>query len=150
MAILSDFDGGRSLHDTQHFALGQEVYDSQGNRWGYVQIHEASGGAHRLLRSTKHNDIFSGDSGGDGDVNATIAVGSDRLTVADLANRDFTPSTAGPLVGALGVITAGNIPRALYPLPRWTGGEDGKTGKGGFHNSSFIWFVSLFVHCIRR
>ena len=26
MAILSDFDGGRSLHDTQHFALGQEVY----------------------------------------------------------------------------------------------------------------------------
>ena len=43
--ILSDFDGGRSLHDTQHFALGQEVYDSQGNRWGYVQINEASGGA---------------------------------------------------------------------------------------------------------
>ena len=104
MAILSDFDGGRSLHDTQHFALGQEVYDSQGNRWGYVQINEASGGAHRLLRSTKQPDIMSA---GNGIVSEAIAVGSDRLKVAGTANRDFTASTAGPIVGALGVITAG-------------------------------------------
>lgn len=104
MAILSDFDGGRSLHDTQHFALGQEVYDSQGNRWGYVQINEASGGAHRLLRSTKHSDIMSA---GNGIVSEAIAVGADRLKVAGTTNRDFTASTAGPIVGALGVITAG-------------------------------------------
>ena len=102
--ILSDFDGGRSLHDTQHFALGQEVYDSQGNRWGYVQINEASGGAHRLLRSTKHSDIMSD---GNGDVNAAIPAGSDRLKVATGSNADFTATTTGPIVGALGVITAG-------------------------------------------
>ena len=101
--ILSDFDGGRSLHDTQHFNLGQEVYDSQGNRWGYVQINEAIGGRHRLLRSTKHSDIMSA---GNGDVSAAAAVGSDRLKVADAANADFTRSTAGPLVGAVGIITA--------------------------------------------
>ena len=104
MAILSDFDGGRSLHDTQHFHLGQEVYDSQGNRWGYVQINEASGGAHRLLRSTKHSDIMSA---GNGIVNEAIAVGSDRLKVAGTTNRDFTASGTGPIVGGLGVITAG-------------------------------------------
>ena len=104
MAILSDFDGGRSLHDTQHFHLGQEVHDSQGNRWGYVQINEASGGAHRLLRSTKHSDIMSA---GNGIVSEAIAVGSDRLKVAGTTNRDFTASGTGPIVGALGVITAG-------------------------------------------
>ena len=104
MAILSDFDGGRSLHDTQHFHLGQEVHDSQGNRWGYVQINEVSGGAHRLLRSTKHSDIMSA---GNGIVNEAIAVGSDRLKVAGTTNRDFTASATGPIVGALGVITAG-------------------------------------------
>ena len=104
MAILSDFDGGRSLHDTQHFHLGQEVHDSQGNRWGYVQINEANGGAHRLLRSTKHSDIMSA---GNGIVSEAIAVGSDRLKVAGTTNRDFTASGTGPIVGALGVITAG-------------------------------------------
>ena len=110
MAILSDFDGGRSLHDTQHFALGQEVYDSQGNRWGYVQINEvptaaADRGAHRLLRSTMHADIMSA---GEGDVDGMIAAGSDRLIVPDTTNLDFTASTAGLLVGALGVIIAGD------------------------------------------
>ena len=102
--ILSDFDGGASLHETQHFNLGQEVYDSQGNRWGYVRINEASGGAHRLLRSTKHSDIMSA---GDGDVSEGIPAGSDRLKVADTNNADFAASTAGPLVGAHGIITAG-------------------------------------------
>lgn len=102
--ILSDFDGGRSLHDTQHFGLGQEVYDSQENRWGYVQINEASGGVHRLLRSTKHSDIMSV---GNGIVHEASAIGSDRIKVAGTDNRDFTASTAGPLVGALGIITAG-------------------------------------------
>lgn len=109
MAILSDFNYGRNLHDTQHFALGQEVYDSQGNRWGYVQINEvpttaADRRAHRLLRSTQHIDIMSA---GDGDVSEGIAVGSDRLKVTDVDNADFTASTAGPLVGAHGIITAG-------------------------------------------
>ena len=104
MAILSDFDYGLSLHDTQHFALGQEVVDAQGNRWGYGRIREASGGAHRLMRSTEHTDIMSA---GSGVVAAAQAVGSKRLTVATTTNRDFTASVAGNLVGALGSITNG-------------------------------------------
>ena len=101
--ILSDFDGGRSLHETQHFSLGQEVYDSQGNRWGYVQIDETSSGTHRLLRSTKHSDIMSA---GNGDVSAAQAVGTNRIRVADTDNADFTGRPAARLEGALGVITA--------------------------------------------
>ena len=119
--ILSDFDGGRSLHDTQHFALGQEVHDSQGNRWGYVQINEASGGAHRLLRSTKHSDIMSV---GNGIVNEGIGVGSDRIKVAGTDNRDFTASGTGPIVGALGVITAGGGRGQRFWIKRVVGDDE--------------------------
>ena len=146
--ILSDFNGGRSLHDTQHFALGQEVLDSQGNRWGYVQINEASGGVHRLLRSTKHSDIMSV---GNGIVSEASAIGSDRIKVAGTDNRDFTASTAGPLVGALGIITAGGGRGQRFWIKRVVSDEeivvevlDNDTGKWteGLTTASrfYLWF----------
>ena len=105
--ILSDFDYGMSLHDTQHFALGQEVYDSQGNRWGYAQIEEVSGGAHRLMRSKEHADFMSANSGATPNFAAAQGIGTDRITVANTTNANFAASTIKNIIGALGVITTG-------------------------------------------
>ena len=100
--ILSNFDP-YSLHDVQKFALGQEVWDAQGYRWGYVQIREASGDAPRVMRSRDHDDFMSA---GNGIVAAAEAVGSTRLTVASTSNRDFRDDY-GPFEGAWGFIDTG-------------------------------------------
>ena len=101
--IVESFDP-MELHDVQKYAVGQEVLDIVGNRWGYMRIREASGGRYRLMRSTEHTDVMSA---GVGVVAAAEAIGSTRLTVAATTNRDFREAYLPVAVGCLGTITTG-------------------------------------------
>lgn len=134
MAILSDFDYGLTLHETQHLAVGQSVVDPQGNRWGYVQIGEATGSPHRVLRSKVHADIMSA---GNGVVNAAQTVGSRRLTVASTTNRDFR-SSYGPFVGARGVISEGGGVGQRFTVVRVLSATEVEVDVHGSSNGGWI------------
>ena len=91
-----------------------------------------------MLRSTKHSDIMSV---GNGIVSEAIAVGSDRLKVTGTTNRDFTASATGPIVGALGVITAGGGRGQRFWIKRVV--DDGEVVVEVLDNDTGKWTTAL-------